>query len=76
MSRVIDALPALGERTERREVKQFFRAHPVPTATRALAQADERFTLDARLRARAAPELTRWLEARARRHVRAAAPKK
>ena len=64
MSRVIDALPALGTEAARREVEAFFRTHPVATATRALAQADERFSLDARLRARAGPELARWLRAR------------
>jgi puromycin-sensitive aminopeptidase len=64
MSRVIDALPALSSDAARRQAKAFFRAHPVATATRALAQADERFALDARLRARAAPELARWLASR------------
>jgi len=68
MSRVIDALPALGSGPARRRVSAFFRAHPVPTATRALAQADERFGLDARLRARAAPELARWLAERSAAH--------
>jgi len=42
----------------------FFARHPVPTAERALRQADERFRLDAALRARAAPRLARWLAQR------------
>ena len=39
----------------------FFARNPVPTAERALRQADERFRLDAVLRADAAPRLARWL---------------
>ncbi|HEX4353116.1 MAG TPA: ERAP1-like C-terminal domain-containing protein, partial [Polyangiales bacterium] len=61
VSRLIDATPALGNETQRRAVMSFFAANPVPTATRALRQADERFRLDAGFRKRAAPALRRWL---------------
>jgi len=42
-------------------VAAFFRKNPVETAARALAQADERFRLDAALRERAAPALASFL---------------
>jgi hypothetical protein len=48
----------------RRDVATFFRAHPLPTAARALRQALERFSLNAELRRREAPGLARWLAAR------------
>ncbi|HEX2484311.1 MAG TPA: M1 family metallopeptidase [Myxococcota bacterium] len=60
-SRPIEALPALGTRAARRDVAAFFRAHPLPTAARAVKQALERFDLDAALAQRAVPELRRWL---------------
>ena len=63
-SRLVAALPALGGRRYRREVAAFFRAHPLPTAARALKQALERFDLDAELRRRAGPALERWLASR------------
>ena len=61
VSRLIDATPALQGERKRRDVMAFFERHPLPTAQRALRQADERFRLDAALRKRAAPELARWL---------------
>jgi aminopeptidase N len=61
VSRLIDATPALQGERKRREVMAFFERNPVPTAQRALRQADERFRLDAALRRRAAPALTDWL---------------
>jgi puromycin-sensitive aminopeptidase len=61
VSRLIDATPALQTDAHRRQLVAFARKHPLPTATRALAQADERFAIDARLRTRAAPELRSWL---------------
>ena len=64
VSRLIDAMPALAGEQERKEVMSFFAAHPVPTAARALRQADERFKLDAAFRKRAAPVLRAWLAAR------------
>jgi puromycin-sensitive aminopeptidase len=67
VSRLIDATPALQGERKRREVMAFFVRHPVPTAQRALRQANERFRLDAELRKRAAPELARWLRAAAAR---------
>ena len=46
----------------------FFRRNPLPTASRALQQALERFDLNAELRGRVTPGLRRWLiAARARR---------
>ncbi|MEY4581487.1 MAG: hypothetical protein RL701_6190, partial [Pseudomonadota bacterium] len=68
MSRVIEATPALRTDAHRRRLKDFFAAHPLPTAARALLQADERFRLDAAFRKRAIPELRAFLRpARARR---------
>jgi puromycin-sensitive aminopeptidase len=62
-SRVVEALPALQTPAYRRDVAAFFRAHPLPTATRALKQTLERFDLNTALRRRSAPELRRWLAA-------------
>jgi len=66
LARLVDATPALRERRLGREVKAFFRAHPLPEATRALRQAIEVFRLNAELRARVTPGLRRWLAARSR----------
>ena len=63
-SRLVAALPALAGRRYRSEVAAFFRAHPLPTAARALKQALERFDLDAELRRRAGPALEHWLASR------------
>jgi puromycin-sensitive aminopeptidase len=63
ISRLIDATPALQGERKRREVMAFFERNPVPTAQRALRQADERFRLDAALRKRAAGALGEWLAA-------------
>jgi puromycin-sensitive aminopeptidase len=60
-SRLINALPALQTRAYRKQVADFFKAHPQPTAKRALKQALERFDLDGELRRRTAPALGRWL---------------
>jgi hypothetical protein len=62
--RVVEATPALQGERHRREVRAFFTRHPLPAADRALEQVDERFRLDAQLRERAAPDLTRWLDMR------------
>jgi hypothetical protein len=61
VSRLIDATPALQTDAHRRQLIAFARKHPLPTATRALVQADERFAIDDRLRTRTAPELRAWL---------------
>jgi puromycin-sensitive aminopeptidase len=61
ISRLIEATPALQTPACRREVAAFFRAHPVPTATRALKQTLERFDLNDELRHRTAPGLATWL---------------
>jgi puromycin-sensitive aminopeptidase len=63
-SRLVGSLHALRERRYRAEVARFFRAHPLPSATRALRQTLERFELDAELRGRTARELRAWLSAR------------
>ncbi len=65
--RLVSALPALQRPIYRRQVAAFFRAHPIPTAGRALKQALERFDLDAELRRRALPDLRAWLRAKRQR---------
>jgi puromycin-sensitive aminopeptidase len=69
-SRLVLALPALHTRRHKREVSQFFRAHPLPTAQRALKQTLERFDLDNELRRRTVPQLRTWLRDRPRRTAR------
>ncbi len=60
-SRLVSALPALQKPLYRRQVASFFATHPLPTASRALKQAIERFELDADLRARLVPDLRSYL---------------
>jgi hypothetical protein len=62
--RLVEATPALQTEAKRREVMAFFARHPVPSAERALKQANERFHLDAALRKRGAPVLRTWLARR------------
>jgi len=64
VTRLIEALPALQTPAFKREFTVFFRAHPVPTAARAIKQALERFDLNHELRQRAAPGLATWLTTR------------
>ncbi len=64
LARLVDTTPALRTPRHAREVREFFRAHPLPEATRALRQALERFRLNAELRRRTAPGLVRWLDSR------------
>ncbi len=64
VSRMIEALPALQTEEHRKQMLAFFGAHPIPTASRALRQADERFRLHATFRKRAVPVLRHWLKAR------------
>jgi hypothetical protein len=61
LARLVDATPALRTPAFAREVGAFFRAHPLPEATRALRQALEVFRLNAELRHRVTPGLARWL---------------
>jgi aminopeptidase N len=61
VSRLVEVTPRLRGETYRKEVASFFAANPVPSAARALRQAQERFRLDAAFRKRAAPALRRWL---------------
>jgi puromycin-sensitive aminopeptidase len=61
VSRLVEALPALRTEAHRKQALAFFSANPIPTAARALRQADERFRLAATFRKHAAPELRRWL---------------
>lgn len=63
-TRLVEATPNLQTPAHRRDVAEFFRAHPLPTARRALAQALERFDLNTAIRRRAAPALAGWLERR------------
>jgi puromycin-sensitive aminopeptidase len=60
-SRLVSALPALQKPLYRRQVASFFATHPLPTASRALKQALERFELDADLRGRLVPDLRSYL---------------
>jgi puromycin-sensitive aminopeptidase len=64
VSRLIEALPALQTPAFKAEFAAFFRTHPVPTATRAVQQALERFDLNAELHRRAGPQLAAWLAPR------------
>jgi puromycin-sensitive aminopeptidase len=61
LARLVDATPALRTQPHAREVRAFFRAHPLPEASRAVRQALERFRLNAELRRRTAPGVRRWL---------------
>jgi puromycin-sensitive aminopeptidase len=65
LARLVDATPALRTPRHAREVREFFRAHPLPEAARAVRQALERFRLNAELRRRTAPGVARWLARRA-----------
>src|SRR5262249_16656790 len=61
LSRLVEATPALRSTRHAREVRDFFRSHPLPEATRAVRQALERFRLNAELRRRTAGDVARWL---------------
>ena len=61
VSRLVEATPSLREPRYAREVARFFRAHPVAEARRSLKQALEIFRLNADLRRRIAPGISRWL---------------
>ena len=65
LSRLVESTPSLREPRYAREVREFFRGHPVPEAARALRQALEVFRLNAELRRRTRPGLARWLAGRA-----------
>jgi puromycin-sensitive aminopeptidase len=64
VGRLIEATPALQTEANRRALLAFAKKYPLPTATRAVIQANERFELDAALRQRAAPQLKTWLATR------------
>jgi puromycin-sensitive aminopeptidase len=64
LARLVEATPALREPRYAREVRDFYKKHPMPEAARALRQALEVFRLNAEFRARARPGLERWLAAR------------
>ncbi|HSD10199.1 MAG TPA: ERAP1-like C-terminal domain-containing protein, partial [Candidatus Binatia bacterium] len=61
LSRLVEATPSLREPRYAREVGSFFRAHPVAEARRSLKQALEIFRLNADLRRRITPGISRWL---------------
>jgi puromycin-sensitive aminopeptidase len=67
LARLVEATPALREPRYAREVRDFFKKHPLPEAARALRQAMEVFRLNAELRKRAIPGLEGWLAARSTR---------
>jgi aminopeptidase N len=60
-NRLIAATPALLTPRHRREVADFFRAHPLPASERAVKQALERFDWYAGFRKRVGPELVAYL---------------
>jgi puromycin-sensitive aminopeptidase len=64
VSRLVESTPALRDARYAREVAKFFRTHPVAEATRSLKQALEIFRLNAELRRRIVPGITRWLKRR------------
>jgi puromycin-sensitive aminopeptidase len=66
VSRLVESTPALRDTRYAREVATFFRAHPVPEATRSLKQALEMFRLNAELRRRILPGIARWTKRRGR----------
>jgi len=59
--RLVEATPALGGHGLVADVREFFRAHPLPAGRRSLDQALERFRLDARFRRRATHHFSDWL---------------
>ena len=63
-SRLVEATAALQTREYRKEVASFFKANPVPTGSRALKLALERFDIVDELSRRTAPELETWLAER------------
>jgi hypothetical protein len=65
LSRLVEATPSLRTPRHAREVREFFRTHPLPEATRAIRQALERFRLNAELRRRTGTAAARWLAQRA-----------
>ncbi len=65
VTRPIEATPALGTREYRRDVAEFFEAHPVATGERAVRQALEQFDLDLAFDRKVGPALQRWLAQRA-----------
>ncbi len=65
LARLVDATPALRTPQRAREVREFFRTHPLPEAARAVRQALERFRLNAELRRRTAGDVAGWLATRA-----------
>lgn len=60
-SRLVEATAALQTKEYRKEVATFFKANPVPTGSRALKLALERFDISAELCRRCGPELEEWL---------------
>jgi puromycin-sensitive aminopeptidase len=62
VARPIEASAALATREARRDIAAFFKANPVPTATRAVKKAIEQIDLTCAFDARVKPQLARWLE--------------
>ncbi|MEO2169191.1 MAG: M1 family metallopeptidase [bacterium] len=61
-SRLVESTAALQTKEYRKEVASFFKSNPVPTGTRALKLALERFDIGEELRRRCGPQLQTWLE--------------
>ncbi len=64
VSRLVESTPSLRDPKFAKEVARFFKKNPVAEAARSLKQALEIFRLNAELRRRTAPGLTRWLAER------------
>ncbi len=64
VSRLLESTPALRDPRYAREVTRFFRANPIPEATRSFKQALEVFRLNAELRRRIVPGIIRWSKRR------------
>ncbi len=62
--RIADALPALGTPEGLREVRAFFRQHPLPDTDQGMVQTLEWMTLDLAFRRRARSQVVRWLARR------------
>ena len=60
---LVHALGSFCDAAARDDVAAFFKAHPLPGATRTLEQTIEQINLCIAFRTRATPEVTRWLDA-------------
>jgi puromycin-sensitive aminopeptidase len=66
LRQIAETLGSLRERRHLDELRDFFKAHPVPGAKQAMAQTLERLSQEVAHRERAMPEVTRWLKQRSK----------